>query len=777
MAKSKGLTESALVALLDRAIENNELSADGEASAHRRMALKFLNGEVDFGAEKGKSSAVSNDFSDTLHWTMPALLRTFLSSENIGIYEPRRQEMVRRIKPSPDGQPTIEEVDVSEERAKQATDYVNYVLMNECNGYTVLYSGFYEGLAFGNGLLKHWWDPSPVYETQDFSGLSLDALTTLVNDPEVEIIEQEAVLDEEAAAKAAAIMAMPPAMPPEVSPDGMAPEMPPEMPMEPPMLYSGRLKRKMANGRLRIEALPHEDFFIGVTDTVIDEEKTLLCGHKYEDTRSNLVKAGYDRNKVEDLPAKSNIGTDEDKAARGRLIDTQESDFWTELVEVRDCYIRVDYDGDGISEWRRVVLGGAVGNRSVLYNDEWGDDLPFTDIVPNPVPHRWRGRSLFDETRDIQRIKTQLLRQTLDNLYQTNNPQKLVRPGSVRNPDALLNQDLGQLVFCDDPNAVKELTVTFTAQQSFGMLEYLDSVREARTGVSKAMIGLDQDALQNQSATAFQGAQAASYAKQETYARNISENGMQRLFRCLLKLIVKHQDQARTIRLRGEWVEMDPRSWDADMDVTINTGLGSGSRDRDMAILGNILQEQKSIIGVMGPLNDVCDVRTYRDTLAKMVEIGGLKSPERFFKEVTDETMRKMKEQAAQSSQKPDPKTMEMQARLQMDGMKAKADMDMRMQESQSKMQLEQQKFMADMEFQNRKTAADFAAQRERYSLELQALREKGDLEMQLRRDEAAEKLRLRREEMMLEAELTAQANAMQMAQRSPVADTNINQP
>jgi hypothetical protein len=758
MPKSKGLTESALVAMLDRAIENNELSSDGEASAHRRMALKFLNGEVDFASQPGKSTFVSNDFSDTLHWTMPALLRTFLSSEYVGIYEPRREELVERVKGmGPDGQPMIERVDVSEDKAKQATDYVNYVLMTDCRGYSLLYAAFYEGLAFGNGLIKHWWDEAPVYETQDFSGLSEDALALLVSDPDVEIIEQSATLDEEAAAQ---MMAMAGGLPP-----------------EPPMIYSGRLKRKTDNGRLRVEALPHEDFFIGTDDTVIDEEKTLLCGHRYESTRSDLVKEGYPRDLVEDLPAKASPSADEDRVARGRTQEDRESDFWTELVEVRDCYIRVDYDGDGVSEWRRIVLGGDSGGRTVLFHDEWGDDLPFTDIVPNPVPHRYRGRSLFDDTRDIQRIKSQLGRQTLDNLYQTNNPQKVVRPNSVRNPDALLNQDLGQLVYADDPSAIRDLVVPFTAKESFGMMEYLDTVREARTGVSRAMIGLDADKLQNQSATAFQGAQSASYAKQETYARNIAENGMKRLFRCLLKLIVKHQDRARTIRLRGEWVKMDPRSWDAEMDVAINTGLGTGSRDRDMAVLGNVLGAQKEIIMQMGPLNDICDIRTYRDTLAKMVEISGLKNPERFFKEVTDDTLKKMQAQAAQASQKPDPRMMEAQAKLQLEGAKAKAETDRKMMEAQADIVLAQRKFEADMSFQNQKVAADFNAQRERHVLEMQALREKGALEIELKREEASERLRLRREEMMLEAQLTAEANAMRMAQSAPIADTNIQAP
>jgi hypothetical protein len=220
------------------------------------------------------------------------------------------------------------------------------------------------------------------------------------------------------------------------------------------------------------------------------------------------------------------------------------------------------------------------------------------------------------------------------------------------------------------------------AKESFSMLEYLDMVKESRTGVSRQSTGLDMDALQNQTATAVKAMQTASYSKIETYARNIAENGLKRLFRCLLRLITRHQDRPRMIRLRGEWVEMTPNVWNPEMDVVINTGLGSGSRDRDMAMLQGIIGKQEMIIVQGGPFNPICDIRKYRDTLAKMVELSGFRSPERFFGEVTDEDLAKMQQQASQKQ--PDPKLIETQAKIKIEEMKAQANLQIQQSEFQS---------------------------------------------------------------------------------------------
>jgi hypothetical protein len=302
-------------------------------------------------------------------------------------------------------------------------------------------------------------------------------------------------------------------------------------------------------------------------------------------------------------------------------------------------------------------------------------------MVPDPIPHQWAGRSLYDDLYDVQRVKTALVRQTLDNLYMVNNPMNEVVANQVENMDALINRTLGGNVFVKGAGAVTPLEVPFSADKSFTMLEYWDQQIEKRTGVSRSTMGMDPDALQNQTAEAVRDSRAASSTKVETYARNIAETGMKRLFRCLLRLITKHQDRARTIRLRGKWIEMNPSAWDGDMDVQINTGLGSGSRDRDLMLLQGVAQKQELVLLQMGGDNPIVGFKEYRDTLAKMAEVAGLKNSEQYFKEITDQSL----QQFAQAQQsKPDPKMAEAQAKMQLEQAKAAHDAQLKQAQAQA---------------------------------------------------------------------------------------------
>jgi hypothetical protein len=766
MAKTKGMTDGELVSLLDKAISNANNREGSETADLRDSALKFINGEVDFPHETGKSSVVSNDVADTLHWILPQLLRVFLGSENIGIYEPRKPELEKETTQDAQGNPVTIEKDVSVDRAQQATDYVNYVLMNECRGYSVLHSALYEGLAFGNGLIKHWWDDSPTYVTENFSALTEEAFIALTageDADDVEVLEHTAYPD-------------PDFVPPEIpsqeeliaaASEAMAQGVPVEAIEEqaaalaqalvPPNLHDVKIKRLVSTGSLQVRALPHEEFFIGVNDTVIDEEETYICGHAYRETRSNLIRAGYDANKVKELPDAGGAD-DETKTIRNGTNDDEERDEASQFVDVNECYIRIDYDGDKVSEWRKVVLGGKSGAYTVLSNEEWGDDLPFTDLVPDPVPHRWRGRSLYDEVASIQRVKTALARQMQDNLYISNSPMVIANLKGIKNPDALANRELGATIWTDgDINAaMREVATPFVAGQSIPIMEHWDRVRAMRTGVSDQSMGLEPDTLQDQTATASTFRQAAQYAKMETYARNVSECGMKRLFRCLLRLATKHQDRARVIRLRGEWTEMDPRAWHAEMDVTINTGLGSGSREKDMAVINAVLNEQKTIIAQGGPFNPISDIRKYRDTLAKLVELSGLKSPERYFSEISEDQYQAMKAQAEQPQEPPpDPKMMEAQARLQIEQMKA-----------EQKAQADQQQFQLDME----KTQLELQAMREKMAIELEMTRMESAERIRLMQEEARQKFALKREEIEVEKQLAI----LRMSMSTGIPDQNI---
>jgi hypothetical protein len=356
-------------------------------------------------------------------------------------------------------------------------------------------------------------------------------------------------------------------------------------PPPPEKRYDCKIKRCIKSGRLKVEVLPPEDFLLDPCATRIDEDKMRFVGDRSRVTRSDLKLRFPDKKDIiDELPAYTYA------ADRGMEKQARDSDRWSsrtsvsdkssEELEVFELYVHVDYDGDGVAEWRQVVTAGIAGERQILGNEAWGGLTPYTDCVPNPQPHRWRGRSLFDDLQDIQRIKTVLLRQTLNNLYQTNNPMRAVNLSLVNNPDVLISQELGGVVNVKgDPNTVvKELVVPFVAKESFPVLEYFDMVAEKRTGVGRSSMALDPGVLQNQTAEAVKTTQDIKHTKIEAYARNIAEcGGLKRLFKCLLRLFVENQREPFMVRLRDEFVEMDPRGWNADMDCQINVGLGSGS--------------------------------------------------------------------------------------------------------------------------------------------------------------------------------------------------------
>jgi hypothetical protein len=679
----------------------------------RTRAIEYYFGEMhDVPAEEGRSSVTTRDVADTIGWVLPGLMRVFFSAGNLGQYEPRGPE--------------------DRQSAQQATDLVNYLLMHEADGYQVLGEAIHDALLHGNGIVKHWWDDTPTVKTYVLNGLDDNQAALILKESDVEVMQHSQV-------------------PAEMQQPGQPPV----------MLHNLKVRRTEKNGCVKIAAVPPEEFLIDSRARSIETAR--FTAHRSLRRRSELIEMGFDKAVVDELSAFGSLGFDDVQLARldqDNAASPPGMDKSTDEIEVVECYLRCDADGDGVAEMLCVWMAG--GSSQVLDWYECGYDVPFTDFVIERVPHRWRGRSIFDLTEDIQRVKTVLLRGMLDNLYQVNLPDRWVNEGVIKNPDALYDRRVGNVIRVDgDPNAAcADKTVAFIGNHVMAGLQYLDTQIETRTGVSRSTMALDLEALQNQSATAVNAAQSAAYAKIELIARNLAEMGFKRLFKALLKLIVQYQDRPKTIRLRNKWVEIDPRAWNADMDVIVNTGLGSGSRERDLMALGQISAKQEAIIAQGGPANPIADMSKYASTLRRMVEAAGIRNPDDYFGEVTPEQAQQL---AQQQQLQPDPKAQEAQARIQLEQQKAQADMQMRQQEAQ-----------ADLELQRQKGEAELQLTRERMQMEFQNKREQAAFDLQHKREVAALDAQLKREEMVLEAELTAQSNAMKARAGSGPQDDNI---
>jgi hypothetical protein len=379
---------------------------------------------------------------------------------------------------------------------------------------------------------------------------------------------------------------------------------------------------------------------------------------------------------------------------------TQDSSM--ELIEVYECYIQVDYNEDGIAELRRIVYAS-----NEILEDEECDYIPFHSICPIPIPHKFYGQSLADRTLDIQLIKSTVTRQMLDNLYLTNNSRIAAVEGQV-NLDDLLTSTAGGVIRVKNAGAIVPLVVQSNAAQSFPMLEYLDSVQAKRTGVSDAQQGLSPDVLQNVTAAAVATMSNASYGKLELIARIFAETGVKSLFKGILQLLCKYQDTTRTLRINGKFVPFNPREWDTEYNVTINVGLGTGSRQEQLATMQMILGKQEQILQAYGVNNPLISIKQYRDTLAKFVHMAGFKDATAFMNEITPEIEQQVIQQASQEKADPNTRAAEILAQVE-----------------REKAQLRQQTEMAKLELEKQQMELDNA--RKQLELQMQAFKIQAD--------------------------------------------------
>jgi hypothetical protein len=705
------MDEDELKALLSNEIRSAVTYDDTELSGKRARAMEYFRGVMsDTPSMTGRSSVVSKDVADTIGWMLPGIIRVFTASEQMAVFEP--------AKPS------------DEPFAKQATDYCNFVFMKDNPGYRVLWDATHDSLLLGNGIVKHWWDDKEECEYSEHSGLTEEQVAVILSEGDAEIIGQK------------------PGEPQLVAvPDQMGGMMQVQLPT-----FDVKIKRIERAGRLRVECIEAEDFLLDREATCIEDAR--FCAHRDHVSRSDLIEMGFDRDLVESLPIDRFSTMQEEKLAReedARTLFNMVGHESMLLVELFECYVKADVDGDGIAETIRAYYAGASGTGELLDWEVWEDDVPFSDIPCEPVPHRWDARSVADDVSDIQRVKTVLTRQFLDNLYWVNNPQREAEENSVINPESLMTPKFGGTVWRKKGSLpINPLPVPFIGDKALLGLQHFDNVREMRTGVSRATMALDPEALQNQTATANQNQKDSAYSQIELIARNQAELGWRRVFRQILKLIVKHQDRPRTIRLRDEWVEMDPRSWNANMDVQINIGLGTGSRDRDMSMLNTILGVQMMMTDRLangGFLPQALDMIPKVNTTAiKLAESAGIKNPEQFFLDIKPEMLEQMKAQASQP--KPSPEEIKAQTQLQIAQQQAELDR----QGDERKAQIEAVQAQADIATQDRKMQAEMAKSQQQFAFD----KEMAILEFQLQR-----------ELKMAELEMKRQMHEQQMAQNA----------
>jgi hypothetical protein len=659
MAKYTKMSEEEILNQCQLEIDNAIGYLETETVEQRAEAMDYYLRKPYGNEVEGSSAVVTGEVAEAVDGALPQLIRVFTSNEDAVQFEPVKNG--------------------DEPFAEQASDMANWVFYKDNDGFLIMHNWFKDALLQKVGIVKAYWSEKKDITKEKYKNLSDDELTMLLMDGEWEIVNQETDSI--------------------IGADGM--------------MYNTHdvtIQRVNDNSRIVIENVPPEEFLISKIARTIEDSP--FIAHRRMIDRGDLIAMGFDKETVASIPSGDRLEYSPERLAR---YDRDELPDYaiTNDVEVFECYIKIDTDGDGIPELRKIFMAGQM----VLSNEEC-DYVPFHSICPVPIPHLFFGQSLADRAMDIQLEKSTILRQMLNNLYLTNNYRVAAVEGQV-NLDDLLTSTAGGVVRVKNSNAITPLTVQSTASQSFPMFEYLDGVLAKRTGVSDMQQGLDPNVLQNVTATAVAAMSQQSAGKLELIARIFAETGVKSLFKGILQLLCKYQEKARTIKLRGEWVNFDPREWSDQYTVSINVGLGNGNRQEQIAMLQMIMAKQEEIIGKYGVNNPLVTVTQYRKTLGRMIEMAGFKDTSAFINEITPEVEAQIAQAASQPPADPTAEAARLYAQIEQSKAELKAQTDNAKNElEREKMQLDNARKQLEMEQKSVKDNAELALKEMKLQIE-----------------------------------------------------------
>lgn len=583
MAKLK---DDEIVALLRIELDAASSYQTKSISQQRIEAMKYYNAEP-YGDELDeRSKVVTTEVRDTVESILPQLIKIFLSTDQVVKFEPSTQE--------------------DEEGAKQSTDYINYVIQRDNDGFMLFYTMFKDALLQKNGIVKTFWDVTEKTSEETYRCLLDIELKALLNDDECEPVAIEKYEE---------------SLPPGV--DGMG--MP--LPAAPTTLYNVTIKRTNKHGRARAVPVPPDEFLISTRAASIKGAR--LVAHKTRKTISDLIEMGFKKDDVWDLPSDEDAMAAAEVTERfnddggGLPADSEAVQQALREVTFTESYFLVDTDDDGVAEKWKISTGGT--STKLLKKERWDGPWPFSAITPIPMPHKFFGKSIHDVVKDIQRIKSTVMRQLLDNVYNINNNRTFVQEDMVNLDDLLTNRPNGIIRTKGNPGTV---AMPYAPQPIGGILiptlEYLDTVHENRTGLTKYNQGLDSNSL-NKTATGITAIMSAAQERILLIARIFAETGVSDIFRQLLHLTCRYQDKPRTIMLRGKWVPMNPSSWNAEMDTSVDVALGTQNQQVMTAFLLQLLGIQEKAMANPTTAALVTPTNLY-NTIAKLCETAGFKN-------------------------------------------------------------------------------------------------------------------------------------------------------
>ena len=638
MNKPKPLSDTEIRNVVRTAIEEAVEYVESSISPQRERAMRYYEGKCDIGHERGRSKIVSTKIRDTIRQIKPSLMRVFLQSDKPVEFQGTNPAQAQA--------------------AENASEYCQ-IVFNKQGGYKLLQDVFHDSLIAKNGIAKIYFDPDEKQEIVEYANLTDEELAMIASNPEFEVLEH-------------------------VTQQVQTGEM---------VVSSHDLKvvKTIQTGEIKLESIPPEQFFVDASASCIED--AYITGQRTEKSIGELIEMGFKWSDLEGLDGLDGQADNEDYERKHYDDDRDGVDPSTRPVMVTECYMKVDVEGTGIPQPYKFLMGGS--KYKMLSHEPW-DDVPFVSFCADPIPHAFFGQSIADVLFAEQDSSTVILRGILDNTALVNNPRLEILDGAV-NIDDLLNNEIGGIVRSKQLGSVAPLVVPFVAGQTLEALNYLDRNSDKKTGVNAASNGLTPDALGgNQTATAANAMVSANNATLELMARNLAEGGVTELFKRILKLVIENATPDMMQKVSGDsFVQFDPSTWEVDMDVQVNVGLGTGNEMQKMAALGQAMMAQEKIVAQFGLANGIVGPKEIINTMTDLLRMSGVQNSDRYFQPIDDQKEQQLIQMAQQAQQAAQQQGDPSQALVQAEQVKAQNQMQIKSAELQQKGQLEMQKLQA----------------------------------------------------------------------------------
>lgn len=535
------------------------------------------------------------------------------------------------------------------QNAELATEYV-HLKLEQNNFYRVFGDVFHDAAIKKVGITKAYYEEAETSKIHDFSNLSPEEFTLIVMQENVEVVEHTE------------------------NEDGT---------------HDVKLSVTDANGDIKVCSVPPEEFFVDSEARSLDD--FYVCGHATEMRAGDLVEMGF---KLDDVAFLGVDGdNEEEQERRGYTNDDNEGkdDISMRKVLVTEAYMRMDIEGTGKPVLYYFLCGGPAYK---VLSKEPVEDVPFAVFEIDPEPHTFFGRSLVELIKGDQDVATSLLRSVIDNVAMTNVPRVAFDVNSVE-VDDVLNNEIGAVIRTKGTPGDKLMPfqIPFTAGTTLPALQYFDMQVENKTGVSRASTGMDPDALQSTTAAGVNATIQAAQGQAEVIARNLAEGGMKRLAKLVLRLAINHCSDMEQMRVNGRAIQVQPGTWDASMDLSVNVGLGTGQQEQKAQTLMQALQWQQMLWQMGGgPQNGLVSMTQIRNTVADLLKLGGIPNDDRYFMPMDPEREQMLLQQAAQAQQGQDPGNPLVDAEM----VRAQAKLMEAQTNAQSKAELEREKMRID---------------------------------------------------------------------------------